>query len=152
MILDNKRDYLKVVGEKIQVLREDADYSQKELAAKLNLTDKQLSKYETGNSQCSFATLVSIAEFFHVKVDFLLGLENRKTKNMDGSQNFEYLLKPGDIKLLQEVHQISPEGRKLILASAKLFTEYENHRSFQLKTTNPTEFMIAEEKEDKNVL
>ena len=59
-------------------MREDADMSQKELAAMLGLQSGAISKYEKGLTQPNLSTLIKIADIFNVSVDFLLGLSSVK--------------------------------------------------------------------------
>lgn len=47
--------------------------SQEELAAKLNISQKSISKYERGDRRPSYEVLVAMASLFGVSVDYLLG-------------------------------------------------------------------------------
>lgn len=49
------------------------DLSQEELATKLNISQKSISKYERGDRRPSYETLVAMSSVFGVSVDYLLG-------------------------------------------------------------------------------
>lgn len=62
----------KVIGKNIQHLRKDRKLTQNEFANELNYTAKAISKWERGESIPEIETLIKIADFFHVTVDYLL--------------------------------------------------------------------------------
>ncbi len=58
----------------INKLRRDRNISQKELASYLNVSQAQISKYESGLNEPDIGTLIKIAELFHVSLDDLLDI------------------------------------------------------------------------------
>ena len=58
--------------ERLRGLREDSDMSQKELAEKLNISQRTLSHYETGKRDIPTEMLIKVADYFNVSVDYLL--------------------------------------------------------------------------------
>ena len=70
-------------GKFIKELRKQNNLTQKELAAKLNLTDKAISKWERGLSFPDITMLNDIAEVFHVDVSEILNGEFGKKDNID---------------------------------------------------------------------
>lgn len=54
-------------------LREDAELSQTELAAALDIAQTTYSGYERGFREPSLEMLCRIADFFHTSTDYLLG-------------------------------------------------------------------------------
>lgn len=54
-------------------LREDAELSQAELAAALDIAQTTYSGYERGFREPSLEMLCRIADFFHTSTDYLLG-------------------------------------------------------------------------------
>ncbi len=62
-------------GERIRLVRKNAECSQKEFCALLDIPQSTLSAYETDRMQPTIATLVKIAEKFNVSVDWLCGIE-----------------------------------------------------------------------------
>ena len=54
-------------------MREKRRLSQITLAMELNLNQNSISRYETGEREADYATLIAIADYFGVSVDYLLG-------------------------------------------------------------------------------
>ena len=52
--------------------------SQLALALALNLNQNCISRYETGEREADYATLVAIADYFDVSIDYLLGRTERR--------------------------------------------------------------------------
>lgn len=63
---------------RIRDLREDADLTQKEVGEKLNMSQSQYQKYESGLVTPSINILLSIAELYDVSLDYLLNRTNYK--------------------------------------------------------------------------
>ena len=62
-----------IIGDNIRDLREQRNYTQKELAQLLNISPGSLSKYEKGQIQVPIDVLISIADIFNVTVDYIIG-------------------------------------------------------------------------------
>lgn len=58
---------------KLRDLREDHDMKQKEIAAILGIDQRVYSTYETGKRDIPLHHLITLADFYHVSVDYLLG-------------------------------------------------------------------------------
>lgn len=65
----------------IRSLREDRDYKQKELAEYLNVSQNTYSQYENGIIELTAHTLVKLADFYDVSIDYLLGRTNKTSIN-----------------------------------------------------------------------
>lgn len=57
----------------IRSLREDRDYKQKQIAEVLNVSQNTYSQYENGVIALTAETLIKLADFYGVSVDYLLG-------------------------------------------------------------------------------
>lgn len=68
------------VGKKICKLRKDKNMTQERLASELGISVAAISKWETGNSLPDILMLCSIADFFDVSTDELLGRNKNKKK------------------------------------------------------------------------
>lgn len=68
---------------RIKELREEKNISQLELAKKLNLTQQSISLYEKGDREPSIDVLKSIANFFNVSLDYLLGKSDIRNYDED---------------------------------------------------------------------
>ena len=64
--------------ERIRHLREDKDISQRELGAKLGMSQTGYSKYETGENDVPTAILKALALFHDTSVDYILHLTDEK--------------------------------------------------------------------------
>ena len=64
--------------ERIRNLREDRDLTQQQLANVLNCTQVCYSNYENGKRGIPAETLIMLADYYGVSVDYLLGRTCRK--------------------------------------------------------------------------
>lgn len=58
---------------RLKELREARHLSQVRLAMELNLSQNSISRYENQEREAGYETLVAIAEYFQVSLDYLLG-------------------------------------------------------------------------------
>ena len=58
---------------RLKDLREDHDYTQQQVAVAIGITQRKYSYIETGMQQLTAEVLVSLARFYAVSVDYLLG-------------------------------------------------------------------------------
>ncbi len=65
----------------IRSIREDNDVTQQEMATLLNISQNTYSQYETGKIEWTASTLIRIADYFDVSVDYLLDRTKTKTSN-----------------------------------------------------------------------
>ena len=69
--------------QKLQILqdcREDKDMTQKEIANLLNTSQKQYSRWETGEYQIPLDKIIHLARIYDVSIDYLCGLTNDRRK------------------------------------------------------------------------
>ena len=58
---------------RLKEVRKMKGISQLKLAMDLNMNQNSISRYENGEREADYATLIAIADYFHVSVDYLLG-------------------------------------------------------------------------------
>ncbi|MCB5941859.1 helix-turn-helix domain-containing protein [bacterium 210820-DFI.6.52] len=58
---------------RLKDLREDADLTQKEIAAILGIDQRVYSNYETGKREIPVRLLVALADYYQTTTDFILG-------------------------------------------------------------------------------
>ena len=75
------------IGEKIKLLRKQQDVTQEKLAAYLNISYQAVSKWENGTAYPDITLVPSIANFFGVSSDELLGM--RKCDENDELKEYE---------------------------------------------------------------
>lgn len=66
---------------RLKELRKEKHLSQVRLAIELNTSQNVISHYETGEHQADYKTLISIADYFDVSIDYLLGRTNNPKMN-----------------------------------------------------------------------
>ena len=57
---------------RLKELRKSRNISQIKLAMDLNMNQNSISRYETGEREADYATLIAIADYFDVSIDYLL--------------------------------------------------------------------------------
>lgn len=76
----------KFFADRIKMLRESKNLQQKELAKQLNIATSTYNNYEKGIREPDYIFLKTIANYFNVTTDFLLGLtDDPKLKILKGS-------------------------------------------------------------------
>jgi len=63
---------------RIRELREDNDLSQTQIANVLGTTQQVYSRYETGENEMPVMHLITLAEYYKVSADYILGLSDKK--------------------------------------------------------------------------
>lgn len=69
---------LKKYYEIIRDLREDNDYTQKEIADVLKTTQQVYSRYEKGINEMTIRHLIELCKFYNVSADYILGLDEKQ--------------------------------------------------------------------------
>ena len=57
---------------RLKELRHKKKLSQLQLAIALNMNQNSISRYETGEREADYATLIRFADYFNVSIDYLL--------------------------------------------------------------------------------
>ena len=63
---------------RIRDLREDHDLNQTQVAAILNTTQTQYSRWERGAQEIPLHHFITLARYYKVSLDYLAGLTNKK--------------------------------------------------------------------------
>ena len=64
--------------QRLKDLREDEDLIQNQVAEILKTTQKQYSRWETGEYQIPFDKAIELSEYYNVSLDYLAGRTNNK--------------------------------------------------------------------------
>lgn len=64
---------LVALGNKLKNLRENKDLKQAQVADFLHISQQNYSRYENGQVELPLGTLIQLADYFDVSVDYLLG-------------------------------------------------------------------------------
>lgn len=65
-----------MISDRLRTLRQRNNWSQTDLANKLNITRSSVNAWEMGISVPATKTIVELASLFHVSADYLLGISN----------------------------------------------------------------------------
>lgn len=78
---------MKIFGERLRDLRKKRRLTQVELGKEVNVTSTAISYYEKGEKKPAYETLVKLADFFDVSLDYLLGrVDSEKGEEKPGPQ------------------------------------------------------------------
>ena len=67
---------------RIRNLREDSDCTQAKMAKILNCSQQVYSNYELGQRDIPTDILIKLSEYYNVSTDYLLGLTDKKERNI----------------------------------------------------------------------
>ncbi len=90
-----------MTGERLCDLRKDRGMTQQQLADVLHLTKHNISAYERDYNEAPDDVKIAIAKYFHVSVDYLLGLTNRPNQYESPGSRL-----PANKKLPEDVQHI----------------------------------------------
>lgn len=65
-----------MISDRLRTLRQRNNWSQTDLANKLNITRSSVNAWEMGISVPATKTIVELTSLFHVSADYLLGISN----------------------------------------------------------------------------
>ncbi|AKP48568.1 helix-turn-helix domain-containing protein [Bacillus smithii] len=68
------------LGERIKELRVSKDLTQSDIAELLNITTRQEQRYESDKSDMPISKAVTLADFFDVSLDYLVGRSDDPTR------------------------------------------------------------------------
>jgi len=71
-----------IIGEKIKKLREERNITQKELSEFIGVSKESISQYERGVQTPKPQTLIKLANYFNVSIDYILGRVDIKNSFM----------------------------------------------------------------------
>lgn len=101
------------IGKMISILRTERNLNQRELASLLSVSNGAVGMWETGKRQPDLNTVVKIANFFGVSVDYLLGIDQFKEREHKKEKNTTE-----EELLLQSFNRCDDECKKYLLAKA----------------------------------
>lgn len=99
--------------ERLRKLRKEAEISQKQLADSIGVSQQSINKYENHNIEPDIETLIRIADYFHVSVDYLIG---HYTKEVNDSLNEEDKF---FLSSFRDLDPIQKEAVKTVIKSYK---------------------------------
>ncbi len=109
---------MKSVMDLFRELREDHDCSQNEIATVLGISQQHYSKYETGEYELPLRHFITLAEYYGVSADYLIG-----RCSYDEKKPLEMIYVTRDCtceKLVQDILSLSEYGRKSVVEYVEL--------------------------------
>ena len=107
--------------ENLKQLRKQSKLTQSELSKKINISRIKISRYENGEVEPNISTLIKLADYFNVSIDFLIG--HRLNNKIDISNLNE--AQQNIIKMATELNEIN-SARVESYISAKIETQNES--------------------------
>lgn len=112
------------IGNRIALLREKQGMTQEELSIKLNISRASLSHYEKNRREPDYDTLVKIANYFKISIDYLLGRTQDPEMVLDQQvRQFVESLELSDDRILQHF-SLTIDGKQLTPEEAKRFIAF----------------------------
>lgn len=107
------------IGERIRNIRENKNYSQKELEKMAMLSEKSVSKYERGENNVPVDNLSKIADVLNVSMDYLAG----RVKFSTDYKKYENKYTPNTTvaDLLSALLSVDNSHRKLVIEFLNVF-------------------------------
>ncbi|MCM1273250.1 MAG: helix-turn-helix domain-containing protein [Clostridium sp.] len=97
------------LGDKLRILIEERNLTQKELASQLNIAPSTLGSYVQNTREPDFSTLKLLAKYFDVSIDYLLDYTLDK-QNTDK-----------EVEMLRIFHSLTEEQQSICIEQAKVF-------------------------------
>lgn len=129
------------IGNRIKQLRTEYGMLQKDLAERLQLSQQTISLYESNKRQPDYDTLRTLAEFFNVSTDYILGVTNiQETINSIVEPSDEYIVKKKfnthsrpnkknkSLDILDKIYALSPESQEDVMKYIEMCKLWEKEK------------------------
>lgn len=117
---------MKSVVDRFRELREDHDYSQRDIAAVLGISQQHYSKYENGEYELPLRHFITLANYYGVSADYLIG-----RCSYDEKKPLEMVYVTRDCScetLVQDVLSLSKHGRQSVVEYVELLKMREKQK------------------------
>ena len=98
------------VGEMLRKLRSEQGLTQGDIANKLQMTREGYSMYETGKRQINHEALCTLADFYAVSTDYLLGR----------NEEAEFVITDEEKALIVQYRELDDRGKATVSALLKI--------------------------------
>lgn len=110
-----------MLGDKIKTLRKERRITQQELANAINVVQSTIGMIESGKKTGSPQTLVKLADFFGVTVDYLLSENDEEVKEVKKERDYSLTIK--------EQENIDDEAKKILEELSVSFSKEKDYLS-----------------------
>lgn len=117
------------IGQKIKQLRENLGISQPELAKKIGVSKGTISFWENDINEPKASYIISLAKYFNVSADFLLGI-NKEINNKERIQKPE---------ILAIYNTLTRPHKNMLLGFAKELLKTDIYKDLNFEITNELE-------------
>ena len=109
----------------LKSLRLETGLTRADLSRAVNINQGTLANYENEIRQADYKTLIILAEYFDVSVDYLLGRESmaNETTNQVSAEHYPKPLSQTEKQLLSCFRNLSSDSREIVLNLAKNLNE-----------------------------
>ncbi len=114
MMIHARGENMKIVGERLKQLREEAGFSQNKLAKLIGIQQSSLNRYESGFSNPTPETLLWFADYFDVSMDYIFG---RTDKPQGKTYKYKPRLDPDMAKFVEMCFEPGTRANKELKAS-----------------------------------
>ena len=100
-------------NQRLKDLREDKDMKQWQIAELLGMKQEQYQRYESGKRETPIKTLIKLAEYYKVSLDYITGRTNEKT-------GIKSIVDQDEKKLLALYKELNQKQKQTILQLLKV--------------------------------
>ena len=98
---------------RIKELRTERGITQADLAKILKISDRAVGYYENGDREPDYSTLLKIADYFDVSIDYLLGVSDVRNPNSAKHEDKEFAA------FWEEYKDLEDADKNILLATLK---------------------------------
>lgn len=113
-------------GTKLERLLDERDLTQRQVSSDLHIAPTTLNGYIKGHREPDYGTLIRIAEYFEVSIDYLLGVTKVR-------KHPEHPLSMREGDLVGTYRSLQPEKQDLLIEQAHLFQKYDLRQKERIK-------------------
>lgn len=124
-----------MIGKLLKELRKEKDVTQKDVADYLGVVRGSYAHYEIERRQPDYDTLIKIANYFNVSVDYLIG--RTRIKEYGSLTNLQEFATLDEKRLLREFRSLSAANKKVVVALIKQLIEAEREAEASEDPTQP---------------
>lgn len=118
---------MKTVIDLFRDLREDHDLSQSDIASVLGISQQHYSKYETGEYELPLRHFITLAEYYKVSADYLIGRCSYDEKN---AMDMIYVTRDCTCEeLVRDIFSLGEQGRKSVIEYVELLQLKERQKN-----------------------
>lgn len=103
-----KNDILTQFGVRLRFARKNSRYTQVEVANYLNLNDRNVSRYENGESFPSVESLVRLCKMLNVSSDYLIGISDTFRPPEDTNRDYIFITNAEGVRCMYNI----PDGSR----------------------------------------